>query len=250
MTLKQKFEWQGSSAAHLASLQKAEEEMRSGKAQKFTYYMAVADAIYFALETFLEGDAERSKSAAATVVRVALEYFYGGWRETLPAPGGLPNPAHWRKTCLWYDEVMQSLPWACAIDDWEAVQKIAAYPIPESFPEAGKVKGEIAYGRALISFLRGDSAAVEAFLVKAEKDKAQRPKLLSPVIHALLRNDGEQYRASLLAYLEYYRTREFKRELDKLVALDGTTLYHIGRKRGLVVELPEKIGGHIIRFER
>lgn len=37
--------------------------------------------------------------------------------------------------------------------------------------------------------------------------------------------------------------------IDKAIALDGTTLYHLGRKVGLMVELPDNVANHVVRFE-
>lgn len=144
---------------------------------------------------------------------------------------------------------MESLPWACALSDWEAVRRIGEYPPEDRLPEAAKARGETAWGWALISFLRGDSRKrVEGFMINAEADKAKRPKLLCPVLRALIDNDAVGFEETLLAYLAYYRKREFKLDLEKLLALDGTTLYHLGRKQGFDVQLPESVVDHVIRL--
>lgn len=61
--------------------------------------------------------------------------------------------------------------------------------------------------------------------------------------------DEQSFAGSLLTYLAYYRKSEFKTELDKAIALDGTTLFHLGRKLGFRVVLPEKVANHVVRFE-
>jgi hypothetical protein len=145
---------------------------------------------------------------------------------------------------------MQSLPWACALGDWEDVRRIAEYPPENRFPEAAKAGGETAWGWALAMFLRGQPRKkVEHFLVKAETEQAKRPKLLCPVLRALLDKDAAQFEEALLAYLAYYRKSEFKRDLDKLLALDGTTLYHLGRRQGFDIPLPENVVHHVICFD-
>jgi hypothetical protein len=116
-------------------------------------------------------------------------------------------------------------------------------------PEAAKARGETAWVWALISFLRGEPRKrVEGFIAKAEADKAKRPKLLCPVLRALIENDAAGFEKTLLAYLAYYRKSEFKLDLDKLLALDGTTLYHLGRKQGFKVQLPENVVDHVIHL--
>ena len=191
-----------------------------------------------------------SKQAAKIVVQAVLEYFYGDWRNTQQTPDRKVGIEAWKPFCLWYDEVQQSLPFSLALSDWDAVFKIAAYPSEDKLPEARTAKGETAWGWALITFLRGQPReAVEVFLKKAESDKAKRPKLLCPVLRALIDNDAKQFEKTLLAYLTYYRKNEFKLHLTKLVSLEGTTLYHLGRKQGFNVTLPENVADHVIRFE-
>ena len=168
----------------------------------------------------------------------------------LIADDGKTGDEHWRQNCLWYEEVQRSLPFASALSDWEAVKKIATYPPEDKLPEAAKAKGETAWGWALITYLRGEPRKkVEAFLAKAEGEKAKRPKLLAPVLRALMDEDAKKFSETLLAYLAYYRKSEFKTELDKAIALDGTTLYHLGRKLGFKVELPEAVTNHVVRFD-
>jgi hypothetical protein len=206
-------------------------------------------ASYYARAAYLEGDNTLTRQVGSAVVQTTIRYFYVLWRTKQLTPNGKADPDYWRKSCLWFEVVADSIPWACALDDWEAVRKIAEYPLDEAFPEARKAKGETAWLRALICYLRDEPRAnVEAYLAKAENDKAKRPKLLVPVLRALLDKDESAYRRALLAYLEYYRKSEFKLILDKVLALDGTTLYHLGRRLGFTVELPANVADHVIRL--
>jgi hypothetical protein len=249
MTLKEKLKWNGAIKNRLDSMERTQQEIASGNAPKVTFYWYVGKAQGYAIECYVEGDAKKSKDAADRVLFAALEYFYGNWRRTLPTPDGKVGHEAWKPFCLWYEEVMQSLPWACALSNWEAVRRIAEYPPEDKLPEAAKAKGETAWGWALISFLRGEPRKrVEGFIAKAEADKAKRPKMLCPVLRALIENDAAGFEKTLLAYLAYYRKSEFKLDLDKLLALDGTTLYHLGRKQGFKVQLPENVVDHVIHL--
>ena len=225
-------------------------EIAENRAVKVTYYFRVSQWARVAIGRWAQTKDVDSKDAAKRCVRAVLDYFYGKWRGVMPTRDGKIGDANWRQDCLWYEEVQCSLPFASALSDWEAVKKIAAYPPEDKLPEAAKAKGETAWGWALITYLRGEPRKrVEAFLTKAEGEKAKRPKLLAPVLRALMDKDSKKFAETLLAYLAYYRKREFKTELDKAIALDGTTLYHLGRKLGFNVELPEAIAKHVVRFE-
>lgn len=249
MTLKEKLKWEGQLVTRLRDLNADQAKILSGKAQRVNYYFFVGTSVWYAVEVYVEGDAKNAKSAAEIVVKAALDYFYGKWRDIQSTSDGKTGGEAWKPYCLWYDEVMQSLPFATALSDWNAMKRIAEYPPEDKLPEAAKAKGETAWGWALIYFLRGESKGkVEEFLAKAENDKAKRPKLLCPILRALLNNDAAQFEKTLLTYLVYYRKSEFKAVVNKILSFDGTTLYHLGRKQGFKVELPENVADHVIRF--
>jgi hypothetical protein len=250
MTLKDELQWESAVASRLARVELTQREIASGKAPKVTYYWFVGEAHHYAIESYVEAKTQKSRKAAKLVVHAALEYFYGDWRETARTPDGTIGHEDWKPFCLWYEEVMRSLPWACALRNWEAVRRIAEYPPENKFPEAARASGETAWAWALVTFLRGQPRKqVEDFLAKAEAYKSKRPKFLSPALRALLNNDAPEFEKALLAYLAYYCKSEFKRDLDKLLALDGTTLYHLGRKQGFHIQLPKNVADHVIRFD-
>ncbi len=249
MSLKERLKWEGELQTRLADVRKAEAEIASGNAERVSYYFFVSTAAWYAVEAYLESNVEVSNSASQTVVRAVLDYFYGDWRKKLVAPDGKTGQEAWNPFCLWYEQVMESLPFAAALSDWESVKRIAAYPPENKLPVAAKAKGETAWGWALISFLRAaPRRQVEEFLAKAEGDKAKRPRLLCPVLRALLDNDCTRFEQALLDYLTYYRKSEFKRIVGKIMSLEGTTLYHLGRKQGCDVNLPERMADHVIRL--
>ena len=250
MTLAEKLKWTRSSDVHLESVNQLRTSIASKTAdQEGNHYFLTGSARRYAQCCYLEGDRKKTREAAKQVVQSLLDYFYGDWRQKQPTPTGQPDPNYWRKKCLWFEVVAEGLPWACALGDWKAVRKIAEYPIDEAFPEAQKARGETAWLRALIYYLRDDPPeTVEAFLKKAEDDKAKRPKLLVPVLRALLKNDRAKFEPALLAYLAYYRKSEFKKVLGKVLALDGTMLFHVGLKHGFEVNLPEDVADHVIRL--
>lgn len=250
MALREKLKWDGDVNARLATVQKSLKEISSGEAKDVTYYWHVGACVFYALETCLDDHREASINAAKNVVEAALLYFYGEWRERLPNRSGQSGHEVWRKDCLWYEEVHQSLPFAVAICDWSAMKRIAEYPPEDHLPAVDKARGETAWSWAIINFIRdGASPKVETYLQKAESDKAKRPQLLALVLRALIKNDAVEFEKTLLAYLAYYRKSEFKLQLTKLVSLDGTTLYHLGRKQGFRVELPENLADYVICFE-
>jgi hypothetical protein len=249
MALKGKLKWSGAIENRRRALEEAKLDLPSSPNPEFSHACFIGTTFGYAVECYLEGDANKSLEAAKQVVGAALEYFYGGWRKVQPAPDGTVGHEAWKPFCLWYEQVTKSLPWACALSDWEAACRIAEYPPHDRLPEAARARGETAWGWALISFLRGGPRKrIEEFIAKAESDKAKRPKLLCPVLRALIENDAVVFEETLLAYLAYYRKSEFRLDVDKVLALDGTTLYHLGRKQGFKVQLPEDVFDHVIHL--
>lgn len=250
MTLKEKLNWTDQLVVREASIHKERALIDSGKAERTTYYFHVGSAVFYAIEVYVVHGGEKARKPCQMVVDAVLAYFYGDWRSAQATPDGKTGHEAWKPYCLWYDEVQQSLPFAAALSDWKAMKRIAEYPPENKLPEAAKARGEAAWGWALVGFLRGQPRSrVEEFLKKAEDDQAKRPKFLVPVLRALLDNDGDQFSRTLAAYLAYYRKSEFKHQLGKLVTLEGTTMYHLGRKQGFEVELPENVSDHVLRFK-
>lgn len=250
MTLKEELNWTDQLETRLKGIREAQDEIASGKAERVTYYWFVGSAVFYAIEVYVVHGSKQARQASQLVVDAVLAYFYGEWRNIQATPDGKTGHEAWKPYCLWYDEVQQSLPFAAALSDWNSMRRIAEYPPENKLPEAAKAKGETAWGWALVSFLRGQPRSlVEGFLKKAEGDKAKRPKLLAPVLRALLDNGANQFNRTLTTYLAYFRKSEFKQQLGKLVTLEGTTLYHLGRKQGFEVDLPENVADHILRLE-
>ena len=248
--LKDKWKWSDQLDVREECIQKERALIESGSAERATYYFHVGTVVFYAIEVYIVHGGEQARPAFQMVVDAALLYFYGNWRSTQGTPDGKTGHEAWKPYCLWYDEVQQSLPFAAALSDWEAMKRIAEYPPENKLPEADKAKGETAWGWALVSFLRGQPRSrVEEFLKKAAGENAKRPKLLAPVLRALVDNDSDQFGRTLTTYLDYFRKSEFKHQLGKLVTLEGTTLYHLGRKQGFEVELSENVADHVLRVE-
>lgn len=227
-----------------------EEMIEKRLASDTDYYWLVSKWARVAIGAWARGLNGETIAAARKCVNAVLDYFYGPWREVLTTANGLSGDIVWRQRCLWYDEVQRTLPFAAAVSDWAAMTRIANYPPEDRLPEAAKARGETAWGWALITFIRGEGREkIEAFLAKAEDDKAKRPKLLAQVLRGLISHDELEYAQALVRYLEYFSKHEFRTELDKAVALDGTTLYHLGRKAGFIVNLPKSVENYVVRFD-
>lgn len=247
MALKDKLKWDGNLENRREAVRLEQDGFVSENSTKFLFYCFCGTTFYYAIEVYLAGLATESIQSAKLAVGAVLEFFYGSWRNKVLTPDGTTGQNEWNPFCLWYEDVMRGLPWACALGDWKAVARIADYPPSDKLPELAKARGETAWGWALISFLRGESREViEKFGPKIELDKAKRPKLLFAVLMALAENDRDKYEKTLLAYLAFYRKSEFKLNLDKILAFDGTILYYLGRKQGFNVVLPANVTDHII----
>jgi hypothetical protein len=250
MTLREKINWVGNKTECMRIVDKSKLEILANRAQKVSYYWYVSETVNLAIETYLDDDIVQKNETANLAVSAAIQYFFGHWRNELKTSDGLTGQEAWRSVCLWYDELMRSLPFAAALSDWESVRKLASYPPDNKLPMPKDAKGETAWGWALISFLSdAPLVIIDQFMERAENDKAKRPKVLVPVLRALVCKDGGQFEKAIIAYLAFFRKSEFKHELIKLLSLDGTTLYHLGRKQGFIVQLPPDLADCIIRLD-
>jgi hypothetical protein len=174
---------------------------------------------------------ETAKYARETVDAV-LDYFFGSWQSEIPTDSGTIDPEWWRIHGInWMDEFRYGLCWASALRDWSALRAIAAFPIKET----GPLREEKAFYTLLACWLLGKKPGNEPGLVKnVLNGKKEKPRLMLDVFTAIQKKDSGQFERALEPYLHYFRKTEFKRkELDKLLSFDGTTLLNLGRREGL-----------------
>ena len=173
--------------------------INEGIATQSDYYWLVSKWARTAIGRWCQMRDPEAVAAAKKCVQAVLDYFYGDWRERLITMDGQKGETAWRKECLWLEEVQRSLPFASALSNWEAVKRIAAYPPEDMFPEAAKAKGEGAWGRAVLSYLRGEPRnKIEAFIAKAESKKTKRLILLGPVLRTLMDQHERKFADALL----------------------------------------------------
>src|ERR1700744_686169 len=115
MTLRQNLKWDGDLVAYRQTVEKTQAEIASGRAQECTYYWFVGETTRYAIETFLDGNIDSSKEKARLVVKAALQFFYGDWRNHLMTTKNTSGHEAWRDFCLWYEQLMESLPFAAAL---------------------------------------------------------------------------------------------------------------------------------------
>jgi hypothetical protein len=183
-------------------------------------------------------------------VKAIMDYFYGDWRKQVPTELGTLDVEWWRVHSDWIEYFRYGLCWSSSVGDWEAARRIAEYPPDEYSYNPGYTKEDEAAYLALAEYLRGGplGACTRHFDV-IEQGKKQKPKLLAELIQALAQGHGARFQTALESYLSYFRKREFKKkELDKLLCLDGTTFLNIGRKRGLDFRIPPEMNDHIIQL--
>lgn len=248
MTIKEKYQWRSQRDSLLDSVITAQRSIRDGSATSDDYYFFVGTAVCYAIELYIDGDLPSARSAAKIVMEAILEYFYGEWRFQIPTDDGIVDANYWRKESLWFDEVMKTLPFALALNDWAAVQKIAEYPPEDSFPEAGLAKGEAALGWALVYHLRAQTREASEFLAEAEKREEERLQLLCRVLKAIIQQDAQAFSNSFLLYMKFYKENEIEMKLTKLISVYGTIMYHLGHRQGFFVQLPVQWADHVIRL--
>jgi hypothetical protein len=179
-----------------------------------------------------------------------IEYFYGSWRREIKTDLGTYDPEWWRINTSWMTRLQEGLCWASALADWETVQRLAQYPRRESKPGVDGTREDAAAYLALASFLRAEPIETYEHCFKAITDGGrQKPKLVADVIRAMQEKNANKFREALEAYLLYFRKREFRRtSIDKLLAMDGTTLLSVAKRQGLDFKVPSEVEDHIIRF--
>jgi hypothetical protein len=207
----------------------------------------VACASNVAICFYLLNQKKKAARYARETVDATIEYFFGKWKEKVPTDLGNPDPEWWRVHDLWIPTFREGLYWASALGDWAKATKIAQYPTPKSY---GFPKEDKALYLLLAMVVRGgDPKEFQSVSDQISRGKKEKPKLILRVLQGIEQKNQGDFQRSLEEYLCYFRKREFRtKELNKLLATDGTILLHLGAREGLEFHAPPEVSDQLIRL--
>src|SRR5436305_953873 len=91
---------------------------------------------------------------------------------------------------------------------------------------------------ALACYLEDDTneARPASFAALIYRGRSKRHKLLSDILAAIAMGKSKEAQAAIESYLVWYRKTEFPRPgLEEKLSIDGSTLVHLARHRGLAI---------------
>ncbi len=195
------------------------------------------------------------REAGRQLVAAVSYYLFGPWKEMFRAQPKVANPfvEQAPRTLRWIDYYREALPIALSLNDWTSADRLLEFPGPDLRLDDGfnhRTAEDNAYHIWLALRLRGESGSeVDARRDLIARRSRPRPKLLALAADALFAGKPEQFAKTLTDYLKHYQEREIdlrRRPGERLVrdgiCLDGTTLWHLARRRGLgEIQLPEEL---------
>jgi hypothetical protein len=199
---------------------------------------------------YLMGNLVLAKKHGACVGKATVNYFYGSWRSKVKTDSGTVDPDWWHGRINWMTHFSVAVCWASAIGDWKTANRVAEYPRFDCIIDPSMTKEDKAAYLVLADYLRKKSPREwESNLAIIRNGKKQKPKLLANVIKALEANESKSFQDSLDAYLEYFRTSEFRRtSLDRALCYDGSSLLNLGQRNGISFKMREEFKDYFIRL--
>lgn len=178
---------------------------------------------------------------------VAIEYFFGPWRDDFKRFGYDPyDRLRARKELPWMNNYRAGLSIAASFSDWASFDRLLEWPgldLPFDEGVDDRVPEDCAFHIWLAMTLRGQGDLAEVQRQKVKEGSRRRPRMLMATAEAILAGDVEAMRREMTTYLKYYLKNEFRpKQVDLAVARDANILWHVARRRGMgEVVLPEDV---------
>jgi hypothetical protein len=176
------------------------------------------------------------------------EFFFGSWRETFVTEDGHPDPKFWKREFQWMDAFEGALFWGSVLGDWELLEKVGAFPEPDSNISTGFKPQDRDLYLALGAFLfHAPEEVTESKLQKAAAGPKKSCKLVVEIIRACVVRDPKSLQKAYDDFLKYYKKSEFpKEDITKKISIEGTLFFHWARKEGLELRVSPEYSDHIV----
>lgn len=234
-------EWPHDSQIYLDIAAKNRHKAALDTPERDWFVREIADSYaLYAISCYIHGETDALPEAVRCMSDACKEYFFGEWRTEFEIRPGY----EWMNNILY-----RWLPWLCSTGQWDLLHRCAhELPALVGHPEKLIVQ-EAAYYRALLSFFCDDDKGVTVSYLRRIGTGKKKPILAGAVLEALVNDDAAAYQDAMLEYLRYYKKHEFrKNKLDRFLALDASTLYYAGLRKGIVCEIPEDMFCHIVKL--
>jgi hypothetical protein len=255
---------------HLMRVEDVREQLSRLEAQDFSYsevtnldwYIpsSVTKGVDWAVCGYLLSDEAVLRKGAAVALHFANEHFFGSWRSTYRVEGKLcwTSEAEARKELDWMEPFRQAATACAVVGSWEELKKLSGYltsgPLPPDKGGYGQLgPDDEVYYKEMARLIGGKPGRLKPGDPFKGKRVTDREKLLREAIHALRRKDRDTFDRVLVSYLEHFVAKECDHELlfDREFCLDGTLLYHLGRRRmgdEVGSAIPERLRRWVVRM--
>jgi hypothetical protein len=210
--------------------------------------------ILLALKHWLLEQILEAKEAAREAVSSAEEYFFGEWRQILPAGNRRelpPDPEYFHRHAAWAHSFYPGATmWAACTGDWQFVKRLSGYVTRDCKLDIDQTNENRAWLLILAGSLRGDSLVDyrdERGLIVS--GRAKREKLLLVLLESILDPSPARVESATKDYFKHYSKVEAKRQLiTSKVAIDGSILVQFAERRGTPLPIPASLDDYIVRL--
>ncbi|EMI15479.1 hypothetical protein RMSM_07601 [Rhodopirellula maiorica SM1] len=172
---------------------------------------------------------------SAEGAELAVDYFYGDWREDFDKNDLFEAP--------WIDELRFGLVLAVLCSKPDVFRRLIEFPFEELNLDTGGwelSKSDIQY---YIDFCNSISSGVFGM---SGSLKGKRPKMLAHLLKQVFDSNDIEFQTKLETYLIWFKRNEFDGRGNLLVSLDASILVGFARSRGLKFSIPEHLEDMIL----
>lgn len=183
----------------------------------------------------LEDDLESARRHAETSVQQTLEFFFGRWR-SVPQAGTQFRGESQLRLLPYAGEYLRAVRMAGLVQDWESARRLSEYPNRKLCREfEGDTLEQNAYVYLLCSFILGDfhieQENRDVVFVRSRRNKQY--KLLVQLAMDVSKRDDEAFNRDLREYLQYFKKRQFREDIPRMLSQDGTFWINCARHCGM-----------------
>lgn len=211
-------------------------------------YLLASGANRIASASYLLGHWNVAKEWSGKTAEAGINYLFGDWKYKTTHDNGKVDAEAWfeqEPSIKWAEYLSQSLAWAAIGDYWNYVDRLLEFPTPRVTSDSD---GRIARDYYLGLARWWKDASDVSWIADVKQVRGAGSKgvhLLCDAVRAIQCGNGDSVTSALKSYVEWFLKRRAHNDQFPLPAM---FIWHVARRKGLTVHLPENIDMYIFHL--
>ena len=186
----------------------------------------------------LEDDMDGARHYASACVERTSDYFFGDWRNVKQRTLRYDGEPELRKKLSHAEEYLNAIRMCGILSDWTSAEQLSSYPDRSLCNKFGFEPDTDAYVYLLSSFFQGgfriDDENEDLAFIRSRRSRNY--KLLGTLARDVSERDSKALNKDLDSYLKYFKKSQFRKDIPRMLSLDGTFWISCSRHLGMAPE--------------